>query len=449
MERRRPAHHSEQAAVHPELLLVDGRRRLDLEIPRRPAARWRRARAGRSFPPRRDAPTCSFPSPTWSTRVDVKRTCGCSATAKKSLDRRWSSRLRFPVSRLAASIVSSILVPSGGPRTTRRSGRSGPVPSQPPERLDGELDRARLAVDDPARPRGHLCVSSVASSLLLSSLRDTLAERAARPLPARPRGACRCQRAVTTGPRVNIHRVRYEERMVAARSLVRGRGHGLARSRRLDLGPDDPAGRRRRRDRMGARFYRERPARVLRLRLQRRRPLAGGDAMERRLGWSRGCARRCSCWRSRSSSAPSRSCWCRRSAAQCADFSDALPGIVDEAQAQRPREPDQRRERLARHAEGAHERDHQRSRQGVGRRGPRRRLGLRRGHARLLGRLPDALRPDRRAARAGLDRQPALPRQAGSATCRSPTGSSTRPRATCSATSPSPWSAGRSTASPP
>ena len=73
----------------------------------------------------------------------------------------------------------------------------------------------------------------------------------------------------------------------------------------------------------------------------------------------------------------------------------------------------QRRERLARHVEAARERHRRRGGQGVGRRRPCRSLGLRGGHARLLGHLPDALRAGRRTARAGLDRGPAVSGQAG------------------------------------
>jgi hypothetical protein len=43
---------------------------------------------------------------------DVHRTCGCSATPKKSADRRCSSRVALPVSKLAASIVSWISEPA-------------------------------------------------------------------------------------------------------------------------------------------------------------------------------------------------------------------------------------------------------------------------------------------------------------------------------------------------
>ena len=54
-----------------------------------------------------------------------------------------------------------------------------------------------------------------------------------------------------------------------------GTGHA-ARGRGLDIRPDDPAHRGRRRARVGARVDRERPSDGLRLRLQRRRPIAGG-----------------------------------------------------------------------------------------------------------------------------------------------------------------------------
>ena len=84
-------------------------------------------------------------------------------------------------------------------------------------------------------------------------------------------------------------------------------GRQPPRGRRLDLDPDDPVRSPRRRRRGFDRVDQERPARHLRLRLRRRRPLAAW-----RRGWSGGwagaggCARRCSCWRSWSSSLPSR-----------------------------------------------------------------------------------------------------------------------------------------------
>ena len=109
-----------------------------------------------------------------------------------------------------------------------------------------------------------------------------------------------------------------------------------------------------------------------------------------------------------------------------------------QGQAQRSGQLHQRRERLARHVEAARERHHQRGGQGVGRRRPRRRLGLRRGHARLLGHLPDAFRADRRTAPAGLDRQSALSGQAGALPAGHGPDHPDRPRATCSATWPSP-----------
>ena len=62
-------------------------------------------------PARRSRAPVPFPSPL--TQVDVNRTCGCSATSKKSAARRCLSRAEMPVSTLAASIVSSISWPAG------------------------------------------------------------------------------------------------------------------------------------------------------------------------------------------------------------------------------------------------------------------------------------------------------------------------------------------------
>ena len=94
-------------------------------------------------------------------------------------------------------------------------------------------------------------------------------------------------------------------------------------------------------------------------------------------------------------------------------FSHDLPEIVDQREAQRCGRLHQRRQRLARHVEGARDRHHQGSGHGLGRRRRCRRVGLRGDHAVLLGHLPDAVRPDRRTARARLDRRSDVPRHAG------------------------------------
>src|SRR5581483_2873853 len=97
-----------------------------------PSCRWstivtpsisRPSRAGRTVAssstgtnapaPSRTPSTCSIPAPAGRAAVDRNRSCGCSATPKKSCERRCLSRVAFPVSRLAASIVSSSSAPSG------------------------------------------------------------------------------------------------------------------------------------------------------------------------------------------------------------------------------------------------------------------------------------------------------------------------------------------------
>jgi len=57
--------------------------------------------------------TWSFPWPESRTRVDLKRTSGCSSMAESSVERRRLSHIPLPVTRLRASTVSSILGPSG------------------------------------------------------------------------------------------------------------------------------------------------------------------------------------------------------------------------------------------------------------------------------------------------------------------------------------------------
>jgi hypothetical protein len=113
VQRRRRADHRELAAAHSEQPVVDGRRCLEFE-------NVAGLGQGRVELERHDlarrvevALDMQLPVAFSTTRVDVKRTCGCSSTPKKSFDRRCLSRVRFPVSRLAASIVSSIFVPQG------------------------------------------------------------------------------------------------------------------------------------------------------------------------------------------------------------------------------------------------------------------------------------------------------------------------------------------------
>ena len=87
-------------------------------------------------------------------------------------------------------------------------------------------------------------------------------------------------------------------------------------------------------------------------------------------------------------------------------FSDDLPQIVDKARHSDLGNFINRGSDSLETLEEARERHRQRGGKGVGRRRPRRSLGFRSGRARLLRRLPDALRADRRTAVAGLDRKP-------------------------------------------
>ena len=125
---------------------------------------------------------------------------------------------------------------------------------------------------------------------------------------------------------------------------------------------------------------------------------------------------------------------CRRSSTECANFSRHLPRLVDKARHSDLGGLINGGKQCARRPEGAHQRDHQRGGQGVGRPGPRRGVRFRGGHARLLGHLPDALRADRRAAREERGSAACSIETGGSATSGSRTGSSRRPPATCSAT---------------
>ena len=235
-----------------------------------------------------------------------------------------------------------------------------------------------------------------------------------------------------------MHTAPHEEQMTVAESSSRG---GERARTELDvsvLDPDDPSRRRRRRHRVGAGVDRERPARDLRLHLQHRRPLAGGDRDGAAAGLEPGAVLRGAragdrdrhrCGRAGGGTGDRR----RSARVQRRPATDRRRG-----QAQRSGQLHQQRERLARHVGAARGRDHKRGGQGVGRRRRRRRLGFRRGDARLLGPLPDAVRADRRAAPARLDRGLCSTGASASASCGSPTGSSRPPRATCSATWRSP-----------
>ena len=161
--------------------------------------------------------------------------------------------------------------------------------------------------------------------------------------------------------------------------------HRAPRCRGVDIDPDAAAGRRRRRARVGARVHRERPAHDPGVGLQRRRPLAGGDChaapppLEQGAVLDGARARHRDRHRSRRAGAGAGD---QRRGERVQRRPAADPG---QGQAQRPGRRHQQRERLPRHVEGARDRHHQGRRHGVGRRRRCRSLGVRGGHALLLG----------------------------------------------------------------
>ena len=163
---------------------------------------------------------------------------------------------------------------------------------------------------------------------------------------------------------------------------------------------------------MGTCLDLQRPSRDLRVALQRRRSLAGGDCDGATVGLEPGAvlhgARAGDRARYRFRRVD-RGAGDQRLSAR---VQRRLTTDRRQGQAQRSRQFHQQGERLARNAEEARERHRQRGGKGVGRRRPRRSLGFRSGRARLLRCLPDALRPDRRTALAGLDRKPPVSGQA-------------------------------------
>ena len=239
--------------------------------------------------------------------------------------------------------------------------------------------------------------------------------------------------------RSTCHALRFVRRAAhRGRGLVAGRGGASHPARGLGVDPDDPADRRRRRRRVGAGVDRERPSRHLRLRLQRRRPLAGGErdgaAAPLEPEAVRSGARAGDRDRPRGGRAGGDAGGRRRRAR----LQRRPPADRRRGQAQRSGQLRQQRERLARDVGAAHERDHERSGQGVGRRRRRRRLGVRRRDPRLLGDVPDAIRTDRRNDACEAGSEVFSTGATASASCRSPIGSSRPPRATCSATWASP-----------
>ena len=81
---------------------------------RRAASRWRRARSPRPSRRRGDRPRrAAFRRRTRERGSTRSAPAGARRPAKKSVERRCLSRFAFPVSRLSASIVSSIRAPSG------------------------------------------------------------------------------------------------------------------------------------------------------------------------------------------------------------------------------------------------------------------------------------------------------------------------------------------------
>ena len=180
------------------------------------------------------------------------------------------------------------------------------------------------------------------------------------------------------------------------------------------------------------------PSHDPRVRSRRRRPLAGGDRNGAAPGLEPGAvldgARPGDSHRPRRRPAGARAGGQRLGAR----VQPRLASDRGRREAQRCGRLHQRWQRLARHVEGARDRHHQRGGHGLGRRRRRRRVGLRGDHTRLLGHLPDAVRPERRTARARLDRRSDVPRHAGALPGRHGPDHPARPRATCSATSPSP-----------
>ena len=107
------------------------------------------------------------------------------------------------------------------------------------------------------------------------------------------------------------------------------------------------------------------------------------------------CARRFSCLGSRSSVGAALLVLVQAMVDSVRSFSDSIRRARSEVPGTAAGQPHQRRQRLARDAESACRRHHERGRQGVGRCGARRGIGLRSRDAHRVGRLPDAVRPDR------------------------------------------------------